>query len=274
MKKEREYTSPRTYTAPRILVYLASNSPSNKWKLSKALGKSYGNVHETMQMLLGFRFLYVSKQKPSSKNPGLKVDYYSLTIKGLVMALLQESAWEQIDVIAKKCVDLLPLVFGKWSFFDAHDVKEFVKERLRQTVESCSSIVLLERPQRKTLHGDISELASSLMKFDMKTGKSLNPAFYSELRENSIIKAQKAHKLVSSDFDAFLRYEICRDVFLGSPVFTPKDQSQESRFLTVLKKDRDLKRFINSTLIVMGKQWKSRMKNLRLLRKRWQDLPD
>lgn len=105
----------RTRTAPRILSFLAQNKPSSKWELASVLNKSYGNVHATIQRLLQLYLIEVKYEKPSAKNPKIKVEYYSLAFSGLI-EILKYLNDEEIDLVVDRYSDKW-LIFAEWPWF-------------------------------------------------------------------------------------------------------------------------------------------------------------
>lgn len=122
MKKRK-----RERTTPKILLFLAQKKPASKWEIAKVLNKSYGNIYATIQQLLNRNLIKIEYKKPSAKNPKIEVEYYSITILGLFEVINSFSPKEldgNMDVIAKKHADKLPLVFGKWEHFSKHGFRE------------------------------------------------------------------------------------------------------------------------------------------------------
>jgi hypothetical protein len=121
-RKERDKKS----TEDAILLLLATDAPKSRWGIKNILRKSYGNVHETVKVLLTEYLINKVKSNRSSKNPKLKVDYYDLTNLGLLRVLSNSDASESIDKIAEKHKDKL-LLFRKWPFFRQTGRIEFIK---------------------------------------------------------------------------------------------------------------------------------------------------
>src|SRR5208337_736180 len=107
-KKERSKES----TAKEVLVLLTTSEPKSKWQIKKELGKSYGNVHETIKILLREGMVRIEKSEHSTRNPKIDVEYYGLTICGLIRVLATEEKPEILDKIAETQKTLLPMVLG------------------------------------------------------------------------------------------------------------------------------------------------------------------
>lgn len=134
MKKSPE----RTKTNLEILSFLAQNRPHNTWEIAKALNRSYRNTNDMMQQLLDSDFIKIEYKKPSSKNPETEVEYYGLTLPGLLNTLLlDKEVWKQIDVVAEKHSDKL-LVFRKWPLFVLRNMREDIVSSLQLTLKSLA----------------------------------------------------------------------------------------------------------------------------------------
>lgn len=132
MKKSPE----RTKTDLEILSFLAQNRPHNTWEIAKALNRSYRNTNNMMQQLLDSDFIKIEYKKPSSKNPETEVEYYGLTLPGLLNTLLlDKEVWKQIDVVAEKHSDKL-LVFRKWPLFVLRNMRGDIVSSLQLTLKS------------------------------------------------------------------------------------------------------------------------------------------
>lgn len=126
----------RTRTTLEILSFLARNRPHSVWEIAKALNKSYGKTHNTIQQLLDSDFIKIEYKKPSSRNPKTEVEYYGLTLRGLLNTLLlDKEVWKQIDVIADKHSDRL-LVFRKWPLFVLRNVRKEIVSSFQLTLRS------------------------------------------------------------------------------------------------------------------------------------------
>jgi len=138
-------------TTVLILSYLAKNQSQNKWVLSKKLEKSYGNIHASVKILLenNTPFIRIEHTEPSSKNPKARINFYGLTLHGVLEGLIDNSKlWEKIDVIAEIHQDKLR-IFKKWKFFEIRGLKESIKAAMMSFLASIemtqSSLMLVSR---------------------------------------------------------------------------------------------------------------------------------
>ena len=128
--------SPKRKIDLEILSFLAQNRPHSTWEIAKALSKSYRSTNNVIQRLLDSDFIKIEYGKPSSKNPETEVEYYGLTLPGLLNTLLlDKEVWKQIDVVAEKHSDKL-LVFRKWPLFVLRNMREDIVSSLQLTLKS------------------------------------------------------------------------------------------------------------------------------------------
>jgi hypothetical protein len=146
-KKTRKYTK----TPPAILEYLAKQEAS-KWELKKELGKSYAAIHSAVSNLKkideDFKqpLIVVSKKIDSVRNPNMKVEYYRLTILGVVMVFYN---WDGKIVNVKDVTktvqnysDIGWLAFKKFNLFEERGLGY---EMLKYIVNGFSSAFALWR---------------------------------------------------------------------------------------------------------------------------------
>ncbi|MDH5376510.1 MAG: hypothetical protein OEZ21_07745 [Candidatus Bathyarchaeota archaeon] len=128
----------RTKTNLEILSFLAQNKPHSTWEIAKALNKGYRSTNNMIQQLLDSNFIKIEFKKPSSKNPKIEVEYYGLTLPGLLnILLLDKEVWKQIDVIAEKHSDRL-LVFRKWPLFVLKNMRKEIVSSFQLTLSSLA----------------------------------------------------------------------------------------------------------------------------------------
>jgi len=128
----------RTKTNLEILSFLAQNRPHSTWEIAKALNKGYRSTSNMIRQLLDSNFVKIEFKKPSSKNPKIEVEYYGLTLPGLLNTLLlDKEVWKQIDVIAEKHSDRL-LVFRKWPLFVLRNMRKEIVNSFQLTLSSLA----------------------------------------------------------------------------------------------------------------------------------------
>jgi len=117
-------------TRLRILEYIARHGEASKWQLAQELKKSYSVIYKNIKKMLVYGFLKIVRVEPSQKNPTITVEFYNLTVGGLIDFLNYERPWSYIDEIAQTHSKKLPLIFGKWKFFKRKKLTETIINRL------------------------------------------------------------------------------------------------------------------------------------------------
>ncbi|RLI00110.1 hypothetical protein DRO19_00380 [Candidatus Bathyarchaeota archaeon] len=236
-------------TSLEILRVLAENKQYAQYDLPKAISKDYRTVLRHLKTLEYNHLIRLEKTEPASKG-GKDRKIYTLTTEGLITALILEESWSKIDEIARKHANLLPLIFGKWEFFEKHGLKDLIIQFLRQTVERVS-INLLYR-----LTPTLPE-TPSILSFREETQKVER-------------EAEKYGTIISEAIEEGYRYSITKSVLFTIPA---KKREGLLSFFSVLKKDKELNAFISSEFERLEKQYEEYLKNIRSWRKMWQELP-
>ena len=191
MKKRK-----RTQTTPQVLRYLAMNEPSSKWQIAKALRKSYSNIHATIQLLKKAGYIEIVKCKPSEKNPKIKVEYYGLTLAGLIVYLMNnKDALKQIDEIAEVHDDKL-LVFKKWQLFKAAGLREKMLSYIEDAIKAELMFIIVGRSLGLKVKTKREKLQEG---FDMAV--LYTPLFGEKEEARSLIKIYKQDEELSSFID-------------------------------------------------------------------------
>lgn len=114
----------------RILGFLAINGPTNKYQIEKGTDLNHATVHKNVRILKARR--YIEDVEREKARTGLPKITWDLTPRGFIHAILDEKAYNAMDVVAKRAAErgILKLVFGKWDHFIKMKVKEIAKRRL------------------------------------------------------------------------------------------------------------------------------------------------
>lgn len=212
----------------------------------------------------------VKYTKPSEKNKKIQVEFYALSIYGLEYALLSKEAWEKIDLVVEKQKHLLPLIFGKWQFFEENGFKEFVADRLkiavRRRIEKLTDIWVLfdsfgfeeklSYREREKLRLKAFELLETAQK---ALGKKSTPAEEKLLK----VKAQENEWNKLTDMNGA---EEISDYALFA--FEPGTEQVED-FLMSLQKDKELREFITAKFEQYEKEKENQLLKLRSWKKAW-----
>jgi len=231
----------REITARNILLYLATHGESNKWQIAKGLGKAYSNIHENMRDLLKNGFARVTKEEKSARNWKIKVEYYDLSFIGLVGIMYYEETWQFLDEVARTQAGFLPLVFGKWEYFEKKGVRGTVVLRLRF---AFSGLSIVSKQVYDTLKGsDGQELRDITRK----------------LRESSLVRDPSFWKEQLNRITETV-------IFLWPHLEAPDEQRQ---FLLALKDDPDLSHYVEESLSSMEERYQGYLDNIVALKALW-----
>lgn len=137
-----EWTVPSPLLQSRkiVLSALAKDGPSNTYQIAKKTGKTYSLTFNSVKELVERKMVRFEGKKRTIK--GTMANVYDLTLRGVLFVLGQEFAAADTDKrnygairkIIHKYASLLPLVFGKWDYFDRNGVGEMALCRLKAVV--------------------------------------------------------------------------------------------------------------------------------------------
>jgi predicted transcriptional regulator len=155
----------RTSTLPVIIRFLATNAPASKYEIAEKTGKSYSNIHRSMDVLKAQEFVEIAETKPSIKNKNMKVECYRLTHLGLINIL----PWLEIkeatmDKLTKNFGDV-NLTFKYWPKIKDEDARKLIIEQIQNAFTQVElSIYLRLFPMEK--HITKHEASDILRQFD------------------------------------------------------------------------------------------------------------
>lgn len=238
---------------PKIFLHLARHGKSNKWGMSQELEIAYSNVYGIIRKLLKRGYICVAETKKTARNPWIPVEYYDLTFFGFVTCLLDKKSWKFIDEIANQQAEVLPLIFGKWSFFEEQGIKSDIFRRLPAALLS------------------ITEKWENIIRFSEwkqeppEDFSDIEPIFqdvgYNESKiKEDIRRLQDAHKIISKPLFNPIE-ELTKIVFFGLPKWDLSSREQEV-FLSKLRKDSDLYDYIKYELYDLKEEHEFYLKNI------------
>jgi hypothetical protein len=112
----------------KTLCSLALEGESTQYSLRSATKLNYASVHEAVEGLIALNLVTETRREPG---PGpVPKRFFSLTLKGLAMALMTEDLSKHMNNIAEKWDFLLPLLLGKWVYFESVGVGEELRKAL------------------------------------------------------------------------------------------------------------------------------------------------
>ena len=120
---------PKASVEENIVVALArSKEPLTHYQLWKKhkVAASNKTVLTTLSRLEKKHMVNSRQEKK-----GRKRKFYELTFFGLIACLTYKWAWQLIDEIAEAKKNMLPLVFGKWTFFKKEKLLDEIIGRLK-----------------------------------------------------------------------------------------------------------------------------------------------
>ena len=138
------------------LSALADEGPTNVYQIAKKAGKAYSLMFNAIKKLKEFNLVMFVEKKQTSK--GTVANNYDLNFLGILSVLrieilpknTKEVDYDRIRIIISKYEDWLPLVFGKWSFFQRVGLEETALLRLKAIVATVFA-------NRDLLYGFIAE---------------------------------------------------------------------------------------------------------------------
>lgn len=140
--KGMRFPLPLTKSQIIALSTLADKGPTNIYQIMKENGKAYSLMFNAIKELEKCMLVMFVEKKQTSK--GTMANVYDLTFSGILAVLEIELApedterWNYVKIrkIIKKYADWLPLVFGKWIFFQKMGTEKIALFRLKKIVEN------------------------------------------------------------------------------------------------------------------------------------------
>ena len=175
---------------------------------------------------------------------------------------------EELDEIAEKHAFVLPLIFGKWSFFKENGVKDIIAKRFIRAVAgshlSSSFPTNVRETEKKTQ--DMDKYTEEY--FEELYGEALTPA------QKGMDEALR--KVYDPRLSQTMRELTNKTLGLFSVGFIDerfKDEREESMFLLqVLRKDSDLKAYIDNELNEIEKEYTQYLANVKSWKQQLGDL--
>ena len=144
LHKKYPWAFPLSESQLEVLDGLARNGPINPYKLGKSIRKAYSFVFNTLRELELRKMVTFLREKTEK---GVYAKIYDLALEGVMLVLHREmnkGAREKknlsfIRKIIEKYSHMLPLVFGKWRYFEKAGCAEMVLTRLKIIVDTHES---------------------------------------------------------------------------------------------------------------------------------------
>jgi len=241
-----------------ILAIIADKGSYPQYDLGKAINKSYRTVLRHLELLETYGLIHLLKTEPAKKG-GKERKIYTLTLDGLIALLKLPHIFDDpdiIDTLANNFPHLLPLVFGKWSFFKKAGVKDIIVDNLKKTIENMPnpfySMVMFPGWETRDTKA-IGKLLSLIMpkKKASQWGKEIT------VRQKSLIDAA---------------IEVKTDHITKMILFTFNNAQQISILLKIACEDKDLWEFYDKAFSETQKQYEDYLKNIRSWSQKWEEV--
>lgn len=261
--------SRRFKTGLKILWEIALSEKVCQYDLPKKVGDSYRTILRHLKTLKELRFIELDSTEPSSKG-GKEKNIWRITFPGLLRLLMEGENLRHIDELATKYAKHLPLIFGKWPFFKQKDIKDQIKERIQKsssTIESQIERILLIVDQEER-QKNIDESENLIRDIDLSRIGADPQGFLQALRDfdSDFLKISGD----SEEARATAKREITNSllgVVLLEPLRTSKELAEYLSYLSVLKKDPELHRYVTEEVKRICSELENKYtRKLRLLR--------
>jgi hypothetical protein len=229
----------------QILGSLALNGPQNKWQLSKGLKGAYSHIHKEVQCLLDGGAICAIDKKRAERTIHM-IDYYDITLLGILRLLTTQYYLNQIEAIAMQNASKLPLIFGKWEFFK----KEKIDKPITTMMEEY--LIVLSWQLKKLLEDKTARQEGK--EKDMVMLRTL----YGDQAERKYSEIQEQNdKLLDCSFKIQTSQDIIyRHIFFGPPY--GKDEGGRrlrSSFMPIWMKDPELKAYLTVKLVELEQDY-------------------
>lgn len=119
-----------------ILTQIAMDGSFSKYNLQKILNKSYSSIYNIVDDLQNLKLIEIVKTRKSERNWNIDVDYYDVTFNGVFYILAASKNPETINSIIHNYQHLLPMFFGKWSFFQNQGLGDWAHYMLKNLTKN------------------------------------------------------------------------------------------------------------------------------------------
>jgi DNA-binding transcriptional ArsR family regulator len=208
LRKKYSHAFPLSESQIEILESLAKLAPTNAYQIQKDTGKAYSFVYNTLKELEGRKMIHLTRKEHTEK--GTTANIYDLNLESVLFILQRQQRSSNYDFsqsrdILEKYSDLLPLVFGKWKYFESKvkgKVKEIAKHRFKVLVDSYVSNPLSFKKGTSSYPGiDAKNIATWFFYFQFNHFKFSKP-WMEALKDDEEIKYYVIKEL--KDYQKFL----------------------------------------------------------------------
>ncbi len=248
-----------------ILAALAANKEMAQYDFKKLIKKDYHTILRHLRRLEYLSLIDLARLEPPSRG-GYQRKVYSLTVQGLV-AFLQIARPEldpgDMSIIAKNYPGMLPLILGKWSFWEAKGLQQTILSRLNKALEDVPNKLLFSEPDstknavknKPMADGDIISLFSRIY------GEEKAGGHFKELKE--------AREQLEVSLAKITEYRITKKTLFD---WAPLESDMFQNFLRVVVEDPDLKEFFTSCFKESEQEYMTYLGNIRSWKAFWKGL--
>lgn len=216
--------------------------------------------------------IYLKKEDDSKRGKPAKV--YAITFLGLVVVLSEcEDTYEKIDLMAQTHSDLLPLIFGKWQYFEMQNIKHLVIDQLKRVSKMFASDLLwvTKIQAYEDLERQEQQKKEKRSEHEQKMRKIFKE-FYGAEDKEKFEQLQRAKEYFDKAFKEIPdpRREFLDLVFAIAPARGyAVDRETVMQFFQVLKGDVEIKAYITEELKKLSKEYAAYLKNIEEWREWW-----
>ena len=265
-------------TIKKILTAIAENIEFAQYDLPKKIDKNYRKILRYVHCLEHRGLIQLSRTERSKKK-GKDRKIYSLTIFGLI-ALLKiiaklkpEEFKKKIDELAGKYETMLPLLFGKWSFFENNNLKETILNRLEKTLQSEYSYLIMLLLSKVPIGKPKRIPAENYQKYFEELLVDRNHSAGDKkimIEQIQIIKKEFA-KFDSIDRE-FIEYDFTRKIIFDFNGINFNDKQKFEEYLRIISKDHELNLFISESFKIAEEKYAIMLANVQSWHEFWKNL--
>lgn len=243
MSQKAKYRS-SVETSYKILLTLLEEKVTLQKDLPQKIGKDYRTTLRHINNLYHHDLIALAAYKWQGQHG----NSFTLTTLGLIESLAhikraseKQEFYELLDEVSSNYADLLPLIFGKWTFFKEKLLDLFIKQRVEKALNYWVSTWLLSPEFNYFPNPNILRLK--------------NTESYSQKRKS----AQKDTNKLTNSFSEVYAEMINKTVFFGRDL---NFGETDFKTCTLLWSDKDIKEYITSQLSLLKKDLEQKLENI------------
>jgi len=269
--------------ALKLLSLLANHKEYPQYEMPKATNISYRTILRYLKPLEKQGYIRVARTEPSEKG-GKDKKFYEITFLGLVNVLAkQENIYKDIDKVAQTHSDFLPLVFGKWKFFEESGLKKTIVEHIKLASMTLNSDVfwafrMRSFEERRQYEANYKEKEKEMEKVARKV---FGDQAHVRLKQykNNIKAIRTLARDVPDPTREFINVVFALSMAIGytstySIIYWNFDAKKLPDFLSKLYKDIEIRAYITEELPNLLKEHEEYVKNFKSRIVWWESLEE